>query len=181
MQQQTQDRMESCIGAFQQSISKIRTGRAHPSLLEGVVVDYYGSRTPLCQLANITAEDSRTLVITLYDRDMVSAVEKAILITNLGLNPLSAGSVLRIHLPPLTEERRKALIKQVRAEAEQSRVAVRTARRGANDALKAQLKEKLLSEDQEHHTQTAIQKLTDSMVKKIDEILQQKEHELLKI
>jgi ribosome recycling factor len=173
--------MARCIEAFQQNIAKIRTGRAHPSLLEGISVDYYGSRTPLRQLANIVAEDSRTLAITLYERNLAGAVERAILMSDLGLNPLVAGSVLRIPLPPLTEERRKALIKQVRGEAEQSRISVRTARREANESLKAQLKEKELSEDQEHQLQESIQKLTDSMIKQIEAILQTKEQELLQI
>lgn len=181
LEQHTERRMERCIEAFQQHIVKIRTGRAHPSLLEGISVDYYGSRTPLRQLANIVAEDSRTLAITLYERNLVGAVERAILMSDLGLNPLIAGSVLRIPLPPLTEERRKALIKQVRSEAEQSRVAVRAVRREANELLKAQLKEKQLGEDQEYQLQESIQKLTDSMIKQIESILQAKEQELLQI
>lgn len=179
LQQQIEQRMQRCIDAFQQNIAKVRTGRAHPSLLESITVDYYGSRTPLRQLANIVAEDSRTLALTLYDRNLTTAVERAILTSDLGVNPRVAGSVIRIPLPPLTEERRRALVKQVRAEAEQSRVALRNLRRVANEMLKTALKERQLSEDQERQQQQIIQKLTDKMVEKVEGFLQAKEQELL--
>ncbi len=133
-------RMEKCVEAFKNQISKIRTGRASPSLLDGIVVEYYG--TPLRQLASVTVEDSRTLKINVFDRSMSAAVEKAIMASDLGLNPSSAGSDIRVPLPPLTEERRKDLTKIVRGEAEQARVAVRNVRRDANDKVKALLKEK---------------------------------------
>ena len=134
-------RMEKCVEAFKNQISKIRTGRASPSLLDGIVVEYYGTPTPLRQLASVTVEDSRTLKINVFDRSMSAAVEKAIMASDLGLNPSSAGSDIRVPLPPLTEERRKDLTKIVRGEAEQARVAVRNVRRDANDKVKALLKE----------------------------------------
>lgn len=179
IKQQAQEGMEGCVTSFKQTIAKIRVGRAHPSLLEGIRVDYYGTSTPISQLASVVAEDSRMLALTVYDRSAIHAVEKAILTSNLGLNPQSAGSVLRIPLPPLTEERRNELVKQVRAEAEQSRVGLRALRREANEVVKKQSKDKVISSDQEHQLQEEIQKLTDLMVKKIDTLLQQKERDLM--
>ncbi|EKT53415.1 ribosome recycling factor [Providencia sneebia] len=174
-----QDRMEKSVEALKNQISKIRTGRASPSLLDGIMVDYYGSATPLRQLANVTVEDVRTLAITVFDRSMSQAIEKAIMSSDLGLNPSSAGSVLRVPLPALTEERRKDLIKIVRAEAEQGRISVRNVRRDANDKVKALLKDKEISEDDERRSQDYIQKLTDNFIKKVDEALAQKETELM--
>lgn len=179
IKQDAQVRMEKCVEAFNNHISKIRTGRAHPSLLEGITVEYYGSPTPLRQLANVVAEDARTLAITVFDRSIGAAVEKAILTSDLGLNPSSAGATIRVPLPPLTEERRKDLIKIVRAEAEQGRVSVRNVRRDANDKIKALLKDKEISEDEERRSQDEIQKITDLMVKKVDEALAEKEKELM--
>lgn len=172
-------RMVKCVESLKQQISKVRTGRASPALLDGISVDYYGTATPLRQLANVVAEDSRTLAITVFDRSAGSAVEKAIMNSDLGLNPSSAGSVIRVPLPPLTEERRKDLIKLVRGEAEQARVAVRNVRRDANDKLKALLKGKQISEDDERRVQDEIQKLTDGAVKKVDAVLAEKEAELM--
>ncbi|KAA8996100.1 ribosome recycling factor [Affinibrenneria salicis] len=172
-------RMDKCVEVFKSQISKVRTGRASPSLLDGIQVEYYGSATPLRQLANVVAEDSRTLAITVFDRSLGPAVEKAIMASDLGLNPSSAGAVIRVPLPPLTEERRKDLIKIVRGEAEQSRVSVRNVRRDANDKLKAQLKDKAISEDEERRAQDDIQKLTDGFIKKIDAALAEKETELM--
>lgn len=174
-----QDRMEKSVEALKNQISKVRTGRASPSLLDGIMVDYYGAATPLRQLANVTVEDARTLAISVFDRSMSPAIEKAIMASDLGLNPSSAGTVIRVPLPPLTEERRKDLIKVVRAEAEQGRVAVRNIRRDANDKIKALLKDKEISEDEERRSQDDIQKLTDGYIKKVDEALAQKEAELL--
>ena len=150
-----------------------------PSLLDGIMVDYYGSATPLRQLANVTVEDARTLAISVFDRSMSPAIEKAIMASDLGLNPSSAGTVIRVPLPPLTEERRKDLIKVVRAEAEQGRIAVRNVRRDANDKVKALLKDKEISEDDERRSQDDIQKLTDNFIKKVDDALAQKEAELM--
>lgn len=172
-------RMEKSVEAFKNQISKIRTGRASPSILDGIMVEYYGAATPLRQLANVTVEDSRTLAINLFDRSLGSAVEKAIMASDLGLNPSSAGSVIRVPLPQLTEERRKDLIKVVRGEAEQGRVAVRNVRRDANDKVKALLKDKEISEDEERRSQDDIQKMTDAYIKLLDAALADKENELM--
>lgn len=149
------------------------------SILDGIMVDYYGSSTPLRQLASVTVEDSRTLKINVFDRSISAAVEKAIMTSDLGLNPSSAGSDIRVPLPALTEERRKDLIKVVRGEAEQGRVSVRNVRRDANDKVKALLKDKEISEDDEHRSQDDIQKMTDVFIKKIDTALAEKEAELM--
>uniref|UniRef100_A0A3B0MFE1 Ribosome-recycling factor n=1 Tax=Arsenophonus endosymbiont of Trialeurodes vaporariorum TaxID=235567 RepID=A0A3B0MFE1_9GAMM len=174
-----QERMEKSVEALKSQINKVRTGRASPSLLDGIMVEYYGAATPLRQLANITAEDSRTLAITVFDRTLAPAVEKAIMASDLGLNPSSAGTIIRVPLPPLTEERRKDLIKVVRNDAEQGRVSVRNARRDANDKIKALLKDKEISEDDERRAQDEIQKFTYNFIKKVDEALEQKEKELM--
>ncbi|MGR6980853.1 ribosome recycling factor [Testudinibacter sp. P27/CKL/0425] len=179
IKQDTEQRMEKSIDAFKSQISKIRTGRAHPSLLDGIQVEYYGSATPLRQLVNVVAEDARTLAVSVFDRSLIQAVEKAILTSDLGLNPASAGTTIRVPLPPLTEERRRDLTKIVRAEAEQGKVAVRNIRRDANDQIKALLKDKEISEDDERKAQDVIQKLTDVYVKKVDEALAEKEKELM--
>jgi ribosome recycling factor len=172
-------RMEKSVEAFKNQISKIRTGRASPSILDGIMVEYYGAATPLRQLANVTVEDSRTLKINVFDRSLSQAVEKAIMSSDLGLNPSSAGSDIRVPLPPLTEERRKDLIKIVRGEAEQGRVAVRNVRRDANDKVKALLKDKEISEDEERRSQDEIQKMTDAYIKLVDAALAEKEKELM--
>nr|WP_208759837.1 MULTISPECIES: ribosome recycling factor [Yersinia] len=171
--------MEKCLEAFQNHISKIRTGRASPSILDGIQVEYYGTATPLRQLANIVVEDSRTLALTVFDRSLSAAVEKAIMTSDLGLNPSSAGTVIRVPLPALTEERRKDLIKVVRAEAEQGRVSIRNVRRDANEKVKALLKDKEISEDEDRRSQDEVQKLTDAFIKKVDAALAAKEAELM--
>ncbi|TBL76855.1 ribosome recycling factor [Obesumbacterium proteus] len=173
--------MDKCVEVFKSNISKIRTGRAHPNLLDGISVEYYGSATPLRQVANVVAEDSRTLAITVFDRSLSAAVEKAIMASDLGLNPMSAGAVIRVPLPALTEERRKDLIKLVRAEAEQGRVSVRNVRRDANDKVKVLLKDKEISEDEDRKSQDEVQKMTDVMIKKIDAALADKEKELMEV
>ncbi len=167
-------RMEKCVEAFKTQISKVRTGRASPSLLDGIVVEYYGTLTPLRQLASVTVEDSRTLKINVFDRSMGPAVEKAIMASDLGLNPSSAGTDICVPLPPLTEERRKDLTKIVRGEAEQARVAVRNVRRDANDKVKALLKDKAISEDDDRRSQEEVQKMTDAAIKKVDAALADK-------
>lgn len=172
-------RMDKCVEAFKNTIGKVRTGRASPSLLDGIVVEYYGTPTPLRQLASVTVEDSRTLKINVFDRSMGPAVEKAIMASDLGLNPSSAGSDIRVPLPALTEERRKDLIKIVRGEAEQGRVSVRNVRRDANDKIKALLKDKEISEDDERRSQEDIQKMTDVRIKNVDAALAEKEKELM--
>lgn len=181
IKQDAKQRMEKSVEALRSQISKVRTGRAHPSLLDGVMVNYYGVDTPLKQLANITTEDSRTLALTVFDKSASQAVEKAIMTSDLGLNPAAAGTVIRIPLPPLTEERRRDLVKIVRAEAEQGRVAVRNIRRDANSDLKELLKEKEITEDDERRAADEIQKLTDTYVAKIDEALAQKERDLMEV
>jgi ribosome recycling factor len=174
-------RMEKSVEALKGQMNKVRTGRAHPSLLDTIYVDYYGASTPLKQVGNVTTEDSRTLAVTVFDRSMIQAVEKAIMMSDLGLNPSSAGTTIRIPLPALTEERRKDLIKVVRAEAEQGRVAIRNIRRDANSDLKALLKDKEISEDDDRRAQDDIQKLTDLFIKLVDEALAAKEKELMEI
>ena len=174
-------RMGKSIESFKSDLTKIRTGRAHPSLLDQVQVNYYGSNTPLNQVANISTQDSRTLTVTPFDKSMTEAVEKAILNSDLGLNPNSAGQVIRIPLPPLTEERRKDLIKVVRGEAEGARVAIRNIRRDANSTIKDLLKEKEIGEDDERKGQDDIQKVTDKYIAQVDEVLKVKEAELMEI
>ncbi|VAW74275.1 Ribosome recycling factor [hydrothermal vent metagenome] len=176
-----ESRMGKSIDAFKNDLRKIRTGRAHPSLLDHIKVDYYGSEVPLSQTANITVEDSRTLVVSPWEKPMLQAIEKAIMKSDLGLNPNSAGVVIRIPLPPLTEERRKDMVRIVRAEAEGGRVAIRNIRRDANSDFKDLLKEKEISEDDEHGAQDEIQKLTDKYVKEIEALLGTKEAELMEI
>jgi len=174
-------RMGKSVEALRHELAKIRTGRAHPALLDHLVVSYYGSDEPIKQVANITAEDARTLAVTPWEKDMVQAVEKAIMQSDLGLNPNTAGMVIRVPMPPLTEERRRDLIKVARHEAEQTRVAIRNIRRDANHALKEAVKEKLISEDEERRGEELVQKLTDDYVKGVDEVLAEKEQDLMSI
>jgi len=176
-----QTRMNKSIESFKNQLAKVRTGRAHPSLLDGIMVPYYGSNTPLRQVGNVSTEDARTLTITVFDATLIAAVEKAIMGSNLGLNPMSAGTVIRIPLPPLTEERRKDLIKVVRGEAENTRVAIRNIRRDANGDLKELEKEKEISEDQQRQGEELVQKTTNESIKKVDEVLAVKEAELLEV
>jgi ribosome recycling factor len=173
--------MENSLDALAHNFNKIRTGRAHPSLLEGLKVDYYGSATPLNQVANITVEDARTLSLTVWDRTMISDVEKAIYKSDLGLNPATAGEVIRIPMPMLTEETRKGFTRQARQEAESARVSVRNARRDAMGMLKDLVKEKEISEDEERRGQDDVQKLTDGFVAKIEKLLASKEADLMEI
>ena len=177
----TKVRMEKSVDALKSQLTKVRTGRAHPSLLDGIMVSYYGADTPLRQVGNVSIEDARTLAITVFDKSLTQAVEKAIMASDLGLNPMSAGTIIRVPLPPLTEERRKSLVKLVRGEAENGRVAVRNIRRDANADLKALQKDKEISEDDERRAAEEIQKITDSFVKKIDEVLAEKEKELMEV
>lgn len=181
IQQDALTRMNKSIESYKVELSKIRTGRAHASLLDHVSVEYYGSIVPLSQAANITAEDSRTLAVTAYDSTMVPAIEKAIMTSDLGLNPSSAGTVIRVPMPPLTEERRRDLVKVVKELTENARVAVRNIRRDANSDLKELQKEKEISEDEEHKGQDLIQKVTDQSIAKLEELLKGKESELMEI
>merc|ERR1712188_280906 len=168
-----QERMEKSLVSLKGQFSKIRTGRAHPSLLDGIMVPYYGVDTPLKQVANVVAEDSRTLALTVFDKSAIQAVEKAIMQSDLGLNPMSAGGSIRIPLPPLTEERRKDLIRVVRNEAEGGRVAIRD--------IKDLLKEKEISEDESRAAEENIQSITNDFIKKVDSMLADKEKELMEV
>jgi len=174
-------RMGKCIDALRHELAKIRTGRAHPSLLDHLRVSYYGSDVPISQVANVSAEDARTLAITPWEKNMVQAVEKAIMQSDLGLNPNTAGTVIRVPMPPLTEERRRDLIRVARQEAEQARVAIRNIRRDANHELKEAVKEKMISEDDERRGQDVVQKLTDKYVKEVDQVVEEKETDLISI
>lgn len=174
-------RMGKSVESFRSDLGRLRTGRAHPSLLEHVTVDYYGTATPLTQTANVTVEDPRTLLLTVWDKSMVEAIGKAILESDLGLNPAIAGTAIRIPLPPLTEERRKDLVKVVKHEAEQARVAVRNIRRDAIAHIKDLMKEKEISQDDERRGEETVQKITDEHVAQIDEIAAAKEQEMLEV
>lgn len=175
------ERMSKSVAALQTELTKIRTGRAHTSLLDHITVEYYGSQVPLNQAANVGVEDSRTLTVTPWEKDMVSAIEKAIMGSDLGLNPASAGTVIRVPLPPLTEERRKDMIRIVRQEAEGGRVAIRNVRRDAMHDVKELLKEKMIGEDEERRAEADIQAITDKYVAQIDEVLAAKEADLMEI
>lgn len=174
-----EDRMSRSVNAFKEALQKLRTGRAHPSLLEQVTVDYYNNPTPLGQVANIAVENARTLTVTPWEKDMVAKVEKAILTSDLGLNPSSAGTVIRVPLPPLTEERRKELAKVVRDEAETARISIRNIRREANHELKELVKAKTSTEDDERRSQAIIQKITDKYIAEIDQLATHKEKDLM--
>jgi ribosome recycling factor len=174
-------RMGKSLDALKSELSKVRTGRAHPSILDHVKVDYYGQEVPLSQVAKVVAEDARNLSVTPWEKEMVSKIEKAIMTSDLGLNPMSMGMVIRVPLPALTEDRRRDLVKVVRSEAEASKVAIRNIRRDVNGALKNQLKDKLISEDEERRAQDVIQKLTDKFVVEVDATLAAKEKELMEV
>lgn len=173
------ERMDKSVASLQQELTRIRTGRAHTSLLDHITVEYYGSPVPLNQVANINVEDSRTLTISPWEKDMLQPIEKAIMNSSLGLNPATAGMLIRVPLPALTEERRKDLIRIVRHEAEGGRVAIRNIRRDALGDIKDLLKEKMIGEDDEHRAHDEVQKITDQHVAKVDAILADKESELM--
>ncbi len=175
------NRMLKSLESLKTEMAKIRTGRAHTSLLEQVKVSYYGSDTPLNQVASINVVDARTLGVNAYDKGSIPNIEKAIMNANLGLNPVTAGEVIRVPLPPLTEERRKDLIKVIRGEAEQARIAIRNIRRDANSSCKELIKEKMITKDDERKAEERIQKLTDEHIALIDKSLEQKEAEMLEI
>lgn len=174
-------RMGKAIDAFKDELSKLRTGRAHASLLDHVTVEYYGNTVPLSQAAAISVADARTLTVTPWEKNMVQPIEKAIMTSDLGLNPATSGTVIRVPLPPLTEERRRDMAKVVRNEAEGAKVAIRNIRRDANNTLKQLLKEKQITEDQERRAQDEVQKLTDKYIADVDKITQTKEAELAEI
>lgn len=174
-------RMGKTVESLEGELSRMRTGRAHPSLLENVKVDYYGAESPLSQVANINTEDARMLTVTPWEQSMVQAVEKAIIDSDLGLNPNTAGTVIRVPVPPMTEERRRDMVKLVKSEAEGSRVAVRNIRRDANNDLKELEKEKEISKDDLRRGEESVQKLTDNAIKEIDSVLGKKETDLMEV
>lgn len=177
----TETRMGKSVESLKTELTKIRTGRAHASLLDHVMVEYYGSEVPIVQAATVSVEDARTLAVSPWEKALVPVIEKAIMSSDMGLNPVTAGDVIRVPLPALTEERRKDFVKLVRQEAEQGRVAVRNIRRDANADLKELVKEKEISEDEERGALEVVQKLTDKYIQQIEDILNSKEKELMEI
>ena len=173
--------MGKSVDSLRNELIKIRTGRAHPSLLDQIMVDYYGTDTPINQVANVTVEDSRTLAVAPWEKQMVPVVEKAIINSGLGLNPATTGNLIRIPMPPLTEERRRELVKVVKADGENAKIAVRNIRRDANSDFKDLLKEKDISEDESRQAEDSVQKLTDKFVSSVDEVITVKEKELMEI
>jgi ribosome recycling factor len=179
IKKEAEQRMQRGIEALKEEMRRLRTGRAHAGLLEHVMVEYYGTHVPVKQTANISVEDARTLVVTPWEKGMVAAIEKAIINSGLGLNPVTAGQVIRVPLPPMTEERRRELVKVVRAQAEGGRVALRNVRREALGDLKDLLKEKMIAQDDERRGEEEIQKLTDRYVGQVDSLLKDKEAEIM--
>jgi ribosome recycling factor len=181
LKKDARERMTKCVQTFQADLNKVRTGRAHPSLIEHLKVDYYGSEVPLQQVASIAVEEGRTLVISPWEKSVVQAVEKAIFKSDLGLTPMTAGSVIRIPLPPLTEERRREITKVLRHDAENARVAVRNVRRDIMSGIKDRLKKKELSQDDERRAEVEVQKLTDKHIADIEALLTAKEKEVMQV
>lgn len=181
IKQDAQERMGKSLEALKSAFAKIRTGRAHPNILDGITIDYYGSQTALSQVANVSVEDARTLSVTPWENNLVPDIERAIMSSDLGLNPSTAGNVIRLPMPALTEETRKIFIKQAKQEAETARVSVRNIRRDANSALKSLLKDKEISEDEERKAEADIQKITDGAVADVEALLAVKEKDLMEI
>ena len=181
IKQETLERMEKSISSLESSLQKIRTGRANPSLLNAIQIDYYGNMTPLSQVSNISVQDAKTLLISPWEKNLVPDIEKAIQSSDLGINPATSGDVIRVILPDLTEETRRDLIKIAKSEAENSKIALRNQRRDANGLLKEYLKEKEISEDDERRGQEIIQNLTDDFISKVEQLLELKEKDLLEI
>ena len=181
IKQETLERMEKSISSLESSLQKIRTGRANPSLLDAIQIDYYGNMTPLSQVSNISVQDAKTLLISPWEKNLVPDIEKAIQSSDLGINPATSGDVIRVILPDLTEETRRDLIKIAKSEAENSKIALRNQRRDANGLLKEYLKEKEISEDDERRGQEIIQNLTDDFISKVEQLLESKEKDLLEI
>jgi ribosome recycling factor len=181
LKKDARERMAKCVQNFQADLKKLRTGRAHPSLIEHLRVDYYGSEVPLQQVASISVEDGRTLVVSPWEKTMVQPIEKAIHKSDLGLNPMTAGTIIRIPMPPLTEERRRDITKLLRHDAENARVAVRNVRRDVMNDIKELLKEKLVSQDDERRAEAEVQKLTDKHVADVDQLLAAKEKEVMQV
>lgn len=181
IQKDAKERMKKSVQSLQQAFARIRTGRAHPSILDDITVDYYGNDTPLSQVANIMVEDGRTLSISPWEKPLIPVIEKAILKSDLGLNPATSGDKIRLPMPPLTEENRKDLSKMARSEAENARIAIRNIRRDANNDMKELLKEKQITEDELRRGEDGIQKLTDEVIKEVDDALGSKEADLMEI
>ena len=181
IKQETLERMEKSISSLESSLQKIRTGRANPSLLDAIQIDYYGNMTPLSQVSNISVQDAKTLLISPWEKNLVPDIEKAIQSSDLGINPATSGDVIRVILPDLTEETRRDLIKVAKSEAENSKIALRNQRRDANGLLKEYLKEKEISEDDERRGQEIIQNLTDDFISKVEQLVVSKEKDLLEI
>ena len=174
-------KMQKSIEAFKANLAKIRTGRANPGILEHIMVDYYGNPTPISQVANLGLADARTINVTPWEKNMVAVVEKAIRDSDLGLNPATQGVVIRVPMPPLTEERRKELTKVVKSEGEETKIAIRNLRRDANEHLKRLIKDKEISEDEERRAQDEIQKLTDRFVADVDKLVVEKDKEIMTV
>ncbi|RPH65823.1 MAG: ribosome recycling factor [Burkholderiales bacterium] len=181
VRQSAEQKMQKSIEALKASLAKIRTGRAHAGLLDHIMVDYYGSMVPIGQVANVTVQDARTIAVQPWEKKMVQVVDKAIRESDLGLNPATSGDLIRVPMPPLSEERRRELTKVVKHEGEQTKVAVRNLRRDANEHLKRLLKDKAISEDDERRAQEEVQKLTDRFVVEIDRMLTVKEQEIMTV
>ena len=181
IQKESEEKMNKSVDSLKNNLTKIRTGRAHPSILDNIRVNHYGSESPLSQVSSIKTEDARTLLMVVWEKDMVGAIEKAIINSDLGLNPAVAGTNIRIPMPPLTEERRMDFIKLVKSEAEQTKVAIRNIRRDANSKIKEMLKKKEISEDDEKQANDHIQKITDSHINSIDLVLKDKEADLMQV
>lgn len=181
LKEDAETRMGKSVASLKNDLTKLRTGRAHTSLLDHITVEYYGSEVPLSQVANVSVLDSRTLSVSPWEKPMVQAIEKAIMNSDMGLNPATSGELIRIPLPPLTEERRKDMIKVVRAEGEGAKVAIRNIRRDVLSDIKSLLKEKEITEDEEHQAHDEVQKITDKYVKQVDEALVVKEKDLMEI
>jgi ribosome recycling factor len=177
----SETKMQKALESLKSNLTKMRTGRAHPNLLDQVRVPYYGNEAPLPQVANVTVSDSRTLSVTPWEKNLIPAIEKAILMADLGLNPTTSGNIIRVPLPPLTEERRKEMIRIVRNDGEESRVVIRNIRRDANNEFKELLKKKEITEDEERKAQEMIQKLTDRFISEVDKMLSSKEVELMEV
>ena len=181
VKQNADQKMKKSIESLQHDLAKVRTGRAHPSLLDQIHVDYYGSPTPLSQVANLTLIDARTIGVQPWEKNMFNPVEKAIRESDLGLNPASMGDIIRVPMPALTEERRKELVKVVKQEAEGAKIAVRNIRRDANEQLKKLLKDKVATEDEERRAQDDVQKMTDKFVAEVDKLVTQKEADIMTV
>ena len=177
----TEQRMQKSLETLKADLAKVRTGRAHPGILDHIMVDYYGAATNLTQVANVTLIDARTIGVQPWEKKMLNVIEKAIRDSDLGLNPSSQGEMIRVPTPPLTEERRKEMVKLVKGEAEDAKIAIRNVRRDANESLKKMLKDKACSEDEERRSQDEIQKLTDKFVADVDKMVVEKEKEVLTV